>query len=207
VSESDRNARFWFEKANKKDGPAPAAAPAEEEPDVLDLLTTKGAKGLDELLAKRGFVKKEEAVSLVNSKASQLTSEAQLLKQYPELEDKESEFFKVTAGHYGELKQAGVPEEMAMSLAVERADLQLLRAGKRKTPQQVADDRKAEREQDRLARIAAQGGDRGGRVPADTEEDEELTTHQKHIVQQMGITEEAYKKRAKEGVKVRGGMR
>ena len=94
-----------------------------------------------------------------------------------------------------------------MEMAAERAELSLIRSGKRKTPQQQADDTKAQREQERRARIAAQAGDRGGRTAEGAEEDEELTPEQKHIVASMGITEEAYKKRAKEGVKVRGGMR
>ena len=76
AAEHQRNAQFWYEKANKggakpeKDPPAAT----EDNVDVLDLITTKGAKGLDKLLmAKRGYIRKEDAESLVNSKAAQLT--------------------------------------------------------------------------------------------------------------------------------------
>jgi hypothetical protein len=209
LADTERNAQFWYEKASTKEK-APvttAERAAEDDTDVLDVITTKGSKGLDELVAKRGYVRKDEVQAMVNEKAIQLTKEAQLLKEYPDLSDPNSEFFQATAKVFGELKNAGVSETMAMELAAERVDLQFLRTGKRKTPAQQRDEDKAAREEERKARLRAQSGERGNHAPVDNEEDEELTAEQKHIVQSMGITEEAYKKRAKEGVKMRGGMR
>lgn len=214
VAESDRNAQFWYDKATSAKPapqPAPAATDDDDKTDVLDVITTKGVKGLGELVdkvaKKRGWVSREEAETLVNSKAAQLTTEQQLLKDYPDLADKSSEFFQSTAQVYGELKKSGIPDHLAMEMAVERTELSFIRSGKHKTPQQQKDDDKAQREADRLARIKAQSGDRGNRQPEGAEDDDELTPEQKHIAAAMGITEEAYKARAKQGVRVRGGMR
>src|SRR5215472_9129544 len=62
VAESNRTAAFWAEKAREASAaPAqPAAAPPEPEDDtdVLEAITTNGAKGFDDLAAKRGFVRR-----------------------------------------------------------------------------------------------------------------------------------------------------
>lgn len=228
VTDSERNAQFWYEKAqsHKPAEPKPAAtADADDNVDVLDVITTKGKKGLDELvdkhIQKKGYVSREEAEGMVNAKANQLVTERKLLEDYPDLGDKNSEFFKQTALVYGELKQKGLPEHMAMEMAVERTELSFLRAGKHKTPQQKTDDAKAQREADRLARIKAQGGERGNRQAEGSEEDEDLTPEQERIAVRMLMGEPgadgkpmdrdaavaAYKARAKKGVAIRGGLR
>lgn len=183
LAEQQRAAEFWHNKATA--APAPAAAPAADEPevDVLDL-ATRGGKAFENYLntwaAKNGYVKQDKLDSTVNGKAAQMVREAAVIKKYPELDDHNSEMFKVTAGHYGDLVKAGVPQPIAMEMAAERAELQLIRAGKVKTPAEKA----ADVERDRLARIAAQAGDRGQRGLGD-ETDTELTPEQKHIA--LGI--------------------
>jgi cell division septum initiation protein DivIVA len=205
VAESQRTAQFWADKAQTtpRPAPAPASAVEEEEPDVLEAITTGGAKGFDQLAAKRGFVRKSEVEALIDAKASTLTKEQALMDEYPDLKNKGSEFFKATAVNYGELVKQGTPGLVAMEMAARQTELAFLRAGKAKPDAPGADEKEARR----LARIAAQsGGGNGGRRPAAaSEEDEtELTPEQKHICDAMGITYEAYAKRAKAGVAIGG---
>jgi hypothetical protein len=204
--EKDRAIEFWQGKATAKPEPAAARTEAAEEDtdDILDVITSKGAKGLEQLLEKKGFVRKADVDATVNAKASELVKERELMETYPDLANKSSDFFKSTALHYGNLVKQGVSPAAAMEMAAERTELNFLREGKMKTPQQKQDEDKAEREKERRARAGAQAGDRGVRTPAASEEDEELTAEQKHIARSMGITEEAYKERAKKGVSMRG---
>jgi hypothetical protein len=212
VAEHQRNAQFWFEKANKGAGkPSAEAAPvAEPEVDLLDVITTKGAKGLTEYLKQQGMVTRDEATSLVNSKAAQIAKEGELMATYPDLQDKGSDFFKATAAEYGELKRQGVSETLAMELAAQRVDLRFLREGKTKTPAQHAADEKAQRELDRAARAAAGGGDRGRRAPEGNDDDDTLSENDEAAVRQLaeGLdipldkARERYIARAKAGVHV-----
>jgi len=205
-AEHQRTAEFWAAKA--KATPAAAGAPAaetEDDPDVLEAITTGGAKGFDALAEKRGFVKKADVETMINSKATQLTKEQELIGRYPDLKKKDSDFFKSTAIHYGSLVKDGTPQAVAMELAAEKTELDFMRAGKLKPA--GAEPTKEEKETARLARVAAQAGESGGRRAAAAEpDDDELTPGQKHMIASMGITEEAYIKRAKAGVKM-GGTR
>jgi hypothetical protein len=204
VAEGQRTAQYWADKA-KASAPQPRAAevPEEDEPDVLEAITTKGAKGFDELASKRGFVRKDEVEALIANRAASLTKEQELLGRYPDLKKKDSEFFKATALHYGDLVKAGTPQAVAMELAAEKAELDFMRTGKLKPAGSEAT--KEEKEAARLARIKAQSAGGGGRQPApDPEEDDELTPEQKRIADAMGVSHEAYKKRAKAGVAMRG---
>jgi len=205
AAENQRTAEFWALKA-KAGAPAAAAAETEDDPDVLEAITTGGAKGFDALAKKRGFVQKDEVEALINSKAAQLTKEQELIGRYPDLKTKGSEFFKATAAHYGSLVKSGTPEPVAMELAAEKAELDFMRSGKIKLA--GAEPTKAEKEATRLARVAAQSGEPGGRraAAAAAEDDDELSPEQIRIADAMGVSHEAYLKRAKAGVKM-GGTR
>jgi hypothetical protein len=202
VAEGQRTAEFWANKAKANGAPAPAAA-TEEEPDVLEAITTGGAKGFDALAKKRGFIQRDEVESLINQRAASLTEEQQLIQEYPDLKKKDSEFFKATAVAYGKLVKDGVPQSVAMGTAARQVELDFIKTGKVKLP--GGEPTAAEKETTRLARIAAQSGDGGRRGAAPpSEEDDTLTPQQKHMIQQMGISEEAYIKRAKAGVNMKG---
>ena len=209
VTESQRTAEFWADKAKANHGapPAPAAGgDEEEEPDVLEAITTRGAKGFDALASKRGFIRRDEAVALMDAKAAAYSKEQALMDEYPDLRNRNSEFFKSTSMYYGDLtKNQGVPPQAAMEIAARQTELAFLRSGKTKP----APD--AEKEARRLARIAAQsGGSPGGRRPAapsDDEDSTELTAEQKHICDAMGVPYERYTTRAKAGVAMGGGRR
>jgi hypothetical protein len=176
-AESKRAAQYWAEKARTSATPPPKEKEPEAEPetDMLDLIASRGAKGLDEFLVKRGYTKASDVENRVNSKVAEVTKERQLMEQYPDLKKEDSDFFKATAGVYGELKKRGFSTIDAMELAAERTELQFLKTGKLKTPDQQKSDAKAQKEADRLARITAQGGERGNRVPVDSEEDDDDT--------------------------------
>lgn len=202
-AEHQRTAEFWAQKA--KATPAAAAAATDDDPDVLEAITTGGAKGFDALAKKRGFVQKGEVEELINTKASQLTKEQELIGRYPDLKAKGSDFFKATALHYGALIKDNVSPAVAMELAAEKTELEFMRAGKIKAA--GAEPTKEEKETARLARVAAQAGESGGRRGAAAEpEDDELSPEQKRIADAMGVSHEAYLKRAKAGVKM-GGTR
>ena len=213
AAEATRAAEFWHGKANAAP-PAKEPPKEEDEPkeDILELAMDpkKFNKYIADQIKKQGYVKREDAEKLVNGKAAQISRETTLMKKYPDLEDHDSEMFKTTASRYGELVKNGVAEGIAMEMAAESAELQLIRAGKIKTPAEKA----AAKEADRLARIAAQGGDRGGRSAGGDEEDTELDDTQKRIALGImgGDTDEKgvplthdqifekYKARAKKGV-------
>ena len=210
AAEQERTARFWYDKAKEgTETPAPAAAAEDPEPDVLDLITSKGAKGLAAMLKKQGFVSAAEVDAKVNEKAAQITSEAQLLKEYPELGDPKSEFFQATAGFYGELKKEGVPERTAMKLAAQQARLAGIESGKIQTPAQKTAADAAKRAEERAARAAAGAGDRGRRG-ATEEDDDTPTDDERRAIQRLADAleipldkaEERYKARAKKGVNV-----
>ena len=202
IAESNRTAQFWADKAAAAGKPAAAAATEEDEPDVLEAITTGGAKGFDALAAKRGFIKRDEVETLINQRATSLTKEQELIQRFPDLKDKTSDFFKQTAGYYGDLLKQGVPQATAMELAADKAELALMRTGKIKPA--GAQQTKEEKEADRVARVQAQAGEGSGRRPAAaSEEDTELTPDQKHIAAAMGVSEEAYQKRAKAGVAIK----
>ena len=221
AEEQTRTAQYWYNKANEKPAPVTAAVEEEAEPDILDVITAKGKKGLDELLdkhaASRGYVKKDELESRLATARSTANVEMQLVKDYPDLADTNSEFFKDVSAEYGKLVMPqtkggeGLSERVAMKIAAERVDLRWLRAGKSETPAQKTEKAKAQKEIDRKARVAAQSGDRGSRA-TETAEDDEVTPEERRIainlIKEDGMTDEQavekYVARAKKGVAMRG---
>jgi hypothetical protein len=201
VAENQRTAQYWAERA-RATAPEPAHVRVEPEPeeddtDVLEAITTEGTKGFDRLAEKRGFVKKADVAAMIEARATSLTKEQELIERYPDLRQKNSDFFKATAAHYGELVKSGTPAVLAMELASEKAELDFMRSGKLK-PEAPKDDG------DRRTRAAAASGAPSRRPAANEPDDDELSPDQKRIAAAMGISEEAYLKRAKAGVNVGG---
>jgi hypothetical protein len=201
-AEKDNAIRYWHEQA-KSSTTKPAATAAataadtndQGDEDILEVIAKKGTKGLDEVLAKRGFVRAEDVEARINQKATQIATENELAAKYPDLKDSKSEFFQETAKHYRTLVSDGVPQHVAMKLAAERAELEGFKSGKRQT--------QAEREE-REARARAQAGDRGRSSAARESENDDLDSFQKYLCEAMEIDPEQYKKRAKEGVRISG---
>jgi hypothetical protein len=204
IAEKDTAARYWHDAAQKaaKGPDKPAAVSTttksddEEDIDPIELLSKEGSKGLDKLLAKRGFVRADDVDRKIETRAQVIATENALATEYPDLKDANSDFFKATAVHYKGLVDAGMPQHLAMKFAAEKAELEGYKSGKRLT--------KADKEE-REARAKAQAGDKGSKKAEETEESSDLDAFQKYICEQMEITPEQYKKRAKDGVVVTGG--
>jgi hypothetical protein len=212
LAQTKQATQFWADKyqASSAAPPAPVTTPVpEEEVDILDILATQGAKGFDAFMRKRGYVQQAEVDATVNAKGQQLSTEAELLANYPDLKDHSSDFFRATAANYGELRKQGVSDALAMKLGAQQAQLEGFKSGRVKTPTQVAADTAATKEAARIARVKAQSGDRTapGRTTegvGDEGDGDELTPEQKHICAQMGISEESYIARAKKGTQMSG---
>jgi hypothetical protein len=211
AAEHQRTAEFWHGKATAKPATAkPAAEPAEPEVDLLDLITVGGPKALKAYLKAQGLISGEEVDAKVEARVAQVRSETQLVTDYPDLANQESEFFKATARHYGELKKQGVPEAIAMQLGAQQAELAGIKSGKVKTAAQKTEEQKATLAEERRVRALAGGGDHGSR-PAPEEADEEVTPQQRQIAIRMlggnGVTDEQavekYKARALKGTVMR----
>jgi hypothetical protein len=189
--EHEEAARYWHSVAK---GPAASetAKPEDTADDDVLSIATQGGKAMQAWLKKQGFVSREEAERIAKQHADQRIAEAQLVAQYEDLANPKSEFFKETAALYGQLKTQGVPPEVAMRLAAEQVDL------RRKAK---AEPSARGSEEERAARAAAQGAP-GKRGAAAKTESEDLTPEQERIAEAMGISPEAYKKRAKEGVQI-----
>lgn len=204
LSEKDTALQFWHEKATKG-APAAAAAVVEDDVDLLDVIGTKGTKGLKEILNKAGYVSKADVENLIAAKVDQVSREGTAVERFPELKDKDSDFFKQTRKNVAALKEQGITGVNATEIAAERTYLQMLEDGTMDTKAQrkvkadkAADD---EDEADRVRAGAAASGASGRRTPAaKAGGKQELDATQKSIIKAMGITEEAYIKRADMGV-------
>jgi hypothetical protein len=200
--EAEGAARYWHEQAKGTgagDKGKPAEADREDDTDLL-AVASKGPKAMKEWLAKEGFVSGEEVDRRVETRAQQIGRETQLGIDYPDLKDKTSEFFKAVAVQYGDLRKT-MDAHDAMERACEKVELANLRAGKTtpittgkgKPNDDAGDD-------DRQGRARAQQGDPGRRQSRSEPGTDELDAIQLRICKAMGVSPEAYAKRAKEGV-------
>lgn len=226
IREVEDSERTWAERARgraEKAEDREPAKPAEEEPDldVIEALTNEGAKGLDKVLKKLGYARVEEIDAKIERTRAHMTRDAHLIARYPDLAKEDSPFFEAAAKRYEQLAQnKGVKESgMLMELAAELAEGDL---GVRRKA--ASGDRRREREPDpddddldrdegdddqepedkRVERVRAQAGSRGRGATRERVDDDELTPLQKRLAQRFGISEDAYRKRAKSGVQMSG---
>jgi hypothetical protein len=214
--ESDATARYWAEKARSAPEKAQAAEKEDDlsDVDLVEQITTHGAKGLDTVLRRLGYAKTSEVRAEIGSTRAQITSEATLMAQYPELADDQSPLFHATASIYNSLK--GDPEFkgagsklIAMAARTAKAELKLKggdgRGNRRGAPvdELDPDDEAFEEdeetpEQARAARTARQAGDRGRRATggAPTLSPGEKAMVAKFKAAGAEITEEGYLRRA-----------
>lgn len=183
ADEQEQSARYWHEEAKKKPAAAEVKESVEDDTeDPIELLSKGGTAALDKLLEKRGFVKGDAVGATVEQARQQLVIEAALAKQFPEITDQSSDFFKQTTSEYATLVKQGTPHIVAMQQAPKNVRLAQIEAGTYKTPAE-----KAEREE----RAAAAGGDKskkGGpttRGSAEGEESDEITPFEKIMLREM----------------------
>jgi hypothetical protein len=213
LSEKDQAIQFWHGKATAK---PEAAKPAEaEELDgakLLDVIGVEGERGLDRIIGKKGFVSESDVRKMIASEVDRISREGTAVERFPELKDKDSDFYKQTAKNVAELKGKGITGVNATEIAAERTYLQFVDDGKMKPKAQRAAEAKAaeeaddeETEEERIARGAAAGGAGGRRAagkerrPSETADDKALIAK---ICEGMGITEKRWRERAEKGVQV-----
>lgn len=212
VREADSAAGFWKGKADT--APAkPADKPAADnldELDLVDIITTKGAKGLAEVMTRLGYAKRSDIELQISSTRNQISAEAAVLAKYPDLADSNSPLFEKTAEIFNQLRQDPhmAESDNLMLIAARTAAAELGLSNDNTRGQRRAAPKADEDEDERSERIARQSGDRGRR-PAGQDRAEELSPLQKRMVQKFRdagaeITEEGYKKRAMGGVRMGG---
>lgn len=235
LAETREDAKYWREQANRggRATPEPEAEP-EPEPDLGDLdltevVTANDSKGLVSALKKLGFVSRKEVEAEIAQKTGQLTHEAKLYSEFPDMQDDASELFQRTAEIHQDLcrdpdmaKSKRLIETAtkmaAAELGIEPRSTRRARPSESdRTPrrERVEDsDRRGdyEDEEERVSRVRAQQGVRGrtpGRKAENPDATEELSPTQKTIVQRLrdagaNITEEGYAKRALRGISMSG---
>lgn len=185
VTEAEEATKVWYDRAEKATAAEPKPEKAEEA-DPLDVFDdeTKTAVRSYVKQATSDMVRSDEVDKRAQAIVRSTLTQDQLMRDYPELGDKSSEFFKNTTENYQQLD--GVAGADRLRMAVEQTELIMRRAGSWK-------DR--ESESDRLARIAAQaGGGNGG--SSDEGGSQELSKPQKDMAANMGVSEDAYRKAA-----------
>lgn len=226
--ESENTARFWHEK--NKETPAPAktaTAEPEDAANFIEQLTERGAGAIDDLLAKRGYVRQDQVEARIARERQSFTTEAALARDYPDLQNSDSEFFKETATQY-QMLISETPElkgnPKAMRLAAKLAAVEFELPGAAPKPRKAGrpieavmpDDDEEEEEEDtaavrettRVRRVQSQSVStrRSRREAAD---DEGLDPMQKSMVANLraagaNITEDKLIARMKAGTNLSG---
>jgi len=217
--EARESERYWSGLArNGGRGPQPVADPVEDEPidtsfledvDEPNLEGDTPEKLVDEFAAqgvgalkKRGFITAADAHKLAVDVASRVTREligqerqkmttdAQIMADFPELKDPNSELFQETAKHYQRavaMDPAAKKTPAALYLAAQAAKASL--KGRAPAPRQ---DDGFEPEHDRRQRAASQDARPRARGPVE-EPDDMLGDEARQVIRQMGISEDEYK--------------
>ncbi len=214
--ESDQTARYWAEQARaqpEKKAPDPDPEP-DEDIDLVSEITTNGAKGLAKVLDKLGYVKRRDVEQSIASTRNEITQDAAMLRDYPDLADTKSPFFRATAAIYNSLTaddERAKNNPKTIRYAARLAKAEMATAPRRRGDPDPDEDLDSERYDDDpdAARIARQAGDRGRRAAGGGAQPETLDRMQKEMVANFRraggeITEESYMKRAKEGVRMGG---
>ncbi len=206
AEEAETASAYWYGQAQGKGGGDDdpeagggnkAAATDTDDDEPFDEATLKGLKKVVPKLAKEmGYISREEFDTLADARINRAVKDNGVRSRYPGLNDKSSEMFKVTSAHYADLKAQGVPEALLLEQSAEKAELELRRTGKWQDA--------GEAEAERLARVGAQNGSQPGGGSADSADDKTLTAQQKLFAKRLGVSEEAYVKRAEQGVQMAG---
>jgi hypothetical protein len=224
LKESNEAARYWMEQARTGAGAAAAKTPAPADPstsvDLVEAITNGDGKAITQALRDLGFVRQGDVENVVGASNRARTSDERLYEKYPDLADDQSPFFLAAAAIYQDLarrdpilKKSGMLGEIAADLAAgrERDEAPAKRGAARDSGDREIDDADPDEEEERVARVRRQAGDRGSRSTAGQTRggDDELDSTQRSIVAKLRaagaqITEEAYRKRAQAGVRMSG---
>ena len=190
-TEEESNAEFYDE--------VPAGLPDDTPEKMIDDFAAEGAKAL----SKRGFVTTAQAHklavdaavrvtnALIGRERSKMTSDTQIMGEFPELKDQNSELFKETAKRY--------QRAVAMDPAAKKtpAALYLAAEGARDALRARRGDPDTEDESDRRRRVDAQDGRARGRGQGE-EPDDMLGANAREVIKAMGLTEKEFQDARKE---------
>jgi hypothetical protein len=222
--QAEEGMKHWYDRAAGAAQPvAPEPKKEKEEPepeiDVVEALTNRGQKFLDEYierklerkLSKAGFAKAEDIDSKISSTRAEITREAQLYGRYPDLQDDDSEFYQTTLEIYKDLAKdpvmAKAPSliEAAAKTAARVLGVEPVTA--KRTRKAGDDDEEEEETDDRKTRVMRQAG--GGRTPRqrEPEADPQIERATRSLVDRLraegaNITVEGVMKRAAKGITV-----
>lgn len=192
--------------------------PEDDEPevdgDIADDFATNGI----EALTKRGVLTKKQAKDLIEEivdrrvgtaiekSQKNLIKDAELAREFPELQDNTSDLFKRTKAIYeAELAEdpSAAKNPRTLNRAAKEARAELIAEGKYGRNSRGGEQDFDDRETGRQRRIDAQSNDRSSRQGGFEESGDELTPRQRMIIQRFKasgegeISEEGYKSRAK----------
>lgn len=184
-----------------------------EDPEKWTEAITKGPKAIGQYIKSLGLVTGAEAAEIavkaarqvVESKVQGMQVDAKL-GEFADLKDQESELFQKTAPIYREMvADNGGKQSSALMLAAARIAKAEMKASAPK-PKVREEDDVYDRydEDDRKARVAAQGGNRGRAAAADDTETDSIGPQARELIRQMNsgggpqITEEDFMASRKE---------
>jgi len=245
--EARQSERYWANLARPGQQPQLVA----EEPETDQVEEAEGRDGIEgdtpdklidefastgvKALKNRGFITEADAIKLakevagkvsrtmIDQERSKITSDTQLITEFPELRDKESALFKETAKHYQDaikMDPAASKTPAALMLAARTARA-ILKANGNEAParrqrepeyddarepryRERDDDR--EREDDRRRRVDAQDSRPRGRSEA-IDSDDMMGTEAKTVAKAMGISEEEFEASRKQTAGLRAVRR
>jgi hypothetical protein len=198
LDESERKSNYWYEQANRKSGhqnedDEVQQRAAQVRRDFGSLFISGDTAALDDYLADRGYVRKDEAVQMIESKAQQYSTLSRYQQEYPELLDESSELFQVTRQLAQEMMQdadfRNIKGECIAELAIKSA---LAETG-------IKASKAIQQGNDRVTRINRQRGHTNTRQP-ERQSPGQLNDDEKRAARMFGITDKQYmeqKKRTK----------
>jgi hypothetical protein len=169
---------------------------------LVDELAAQGVKAL----GKRGFITAKDAQriavevaakvsrQLISRERTKITSDTQIMTEFPDLKDSNSEMFKETARRYQKalaLDPNAKKTPAALYLAAQAAAEALKAKAPARPRRDEDDDYEPEGESDRRRRAQAQDSRPRGR--AEVVDDDMLGDEARSVIRQMGITEEEFK--------------
>ena len=202
VAEADETAQYWAErakppeKAEKPEDEEKAADEPEDDGDVDKFVTDLTKSGL-KALVNRGVLTKKEATEIIQREARKVTKElvaaevkrvstdAELVRQFPDLQNRESEHFKRTSSIYREMVE--------QDETLKRSPQALFLAARAAKAELAAEKPKGDSGRD--ARIRAQAGDRGGgRSHEEGDDDTSLGPEAQAVIAAFKIDEKGYRR-------------
>lgn len=210
--QAERNAEVWYNRATQQQpaqqAPAPPAPVEESFDDVslVDIVAENRTGDLRKIIAAEarkiaadaikqgGYVSQKEAEGIATAKAQEYQAAAQLMQDYPDMQQENSPLRLEASRLLLEIEShpyyAQMPQIEQVRIATERAHNNLVRTGKLASPQQTP----APPADDRMQRIGAQQGGYGSGYGAPpVQQTDELTPGQRKAMEIYGVSEKAYK--------------